>query len=723
MKVKLNQGEQLLVLSLLLLLPATCTFLKYSQGMGWDLPGHIAEADIYRNEILPDVYGYNPYFLFGYPIHLYPPLSRILLALFSYALGTVLAAKLLLAFGVLCSPLALHFMLRKNGYDSFPSACACVLFSAFFATAAQSYEVSIKNAYYLGLFSYYSALPLVFLAIAYFNENRRFSAALSALALLFNTMLGAAAIAFSLALSANSLLSRKWKQELSSGILYALLLLLICAWWIAPFAEETIAKGNAGYHIPFDIGKIRNENLAGLAAAAVAFFLSRNRQKGAFLAVLFFALLAARLILPSAYFGQASWFEYSSGTLGCIAVAMLFFKKDRFFTSLYAGFLLAYFSATLSLVILSGLNNAFLLPIVHAYRVSGFISVLDFAAIGLAAASLLGKRAGIACAALAAILCAAACVSPSNELSFYLHQDEAPYSYNFSGLQTGQGRAIMAGNLDPGMPHTAYDEYFMQTGKPTVRGLFVEQAISSYFASPLSRKISGIDTFDWGLTSAPFFGGISTNYPIWAAKYADLAGVSDAIVSPSAYRKDNYDDITPLSSNFRNASPIKANGGTLLHFKLGDFQLADARPAYPICEKDWKQASLKWFSSIGSFPSSGKIPVGYQSCDSARAFSSGNNPSVQVLKYSAKKISLFVGSKDEVPVFIKQAYSPNWVARGPSGALQVYRATPEFMLVFGKGAIELEYRAPWHYYLLLLLSCLAFAWAVCSGTQHPRRNK
>jgi len=264
----------------------------------------------------------------------------------------------------------------------------------------------------------------------------------------------------------------------------------------------------------------------------------------------------------------------------------------------------------------------------------------------------------------------------------------------------------------------------MQTGKPVVRGLFVEQAISSYFASPLSRKISGIDTFDWGLTSAPFFGGISTNYPIWAEKYADMAGISNVIVSPSAYRKDNYDDVTQLSSNFKNVSSIKASGGSLLHFRLGDFQLADSRPAYPVCEKDWKQSSLKWFSSIGARPSSGKIPVGYQSCDSARGFSNDNDATVQVLHYSAKKISLQVDSADEVPVFIKQAYSPNWVASSSSGKLQVYRATPEFMLVFGKGAIELEYRTPWHYHLLLLFSGLAFAWALYSGkAQHSRRKK
>ena len=54
-------------------------------------------------------------------------------------------------------------------------------------------------------------------------------------------------------------------------------------------------------------------------------------------------------------------------------------------------------------------------------------------------------------------------------------------------------------------------------------------------------------------------------------------------------------------------------------------------------------------------------------------------------------MAFFIESEEDVPVLVKHSYFPNWKAYSGGRALRVYRTSPNLMLVYGRGDVELVY--------------------------------
>lgn len=67
------------------------------------------------------------------------------------------------------------------------------------------------------------------------------------------------------------------------------------------------------------------------------------------------------------------------------------------------------------------------------------------------------------------------------------------------------------------------------------------------------------------------------------------------------------------------------------------------------------------------------------------------NETAQIIDYSPKKVSFYINSTSPVPVFMKISYFPNWRAYINGKETKIYKVSPYFMLVYGKGLIELKY--------------------------------
>lgn len=62
-----------------------------------------------------------------------------------------------------------------------------------------------------------------------------------------------------------------------------------------------------------------------------------------------------------------------------------------------------------------------------------------------------------------------------------------------------------------------------------------------------------------------------------------------------------------------------------------------------------------------------------------------------------------------VPIYVKVSYFPFWHAYNEAGEeLKIYKASPNFMLVYAHGKIVFKYIKPWYYYFTYLLSGLSF---------------
>ena len=79
------------------------------------------------------------------------------------------------------------------------------------------------------------------------------------------------------------------------------------------------------------------------------------------------------------------------------------------------------------------------------------------------------------------------------------------------------------------------------------------------------------------------------------------------------------------------------------------------------------------------------------------------------------KFSIDIPTSSEVPVFVKISYFPYWHAYDRDGKkVNIYKASPNFMLVYAKGQVNFVYQKPWYYYLGYLVSFFAIAAAIAS---------
>ena len=275
-----DKGILLLVISLGILAIPSAVFMLNSRGYGWDTIGHIAEADFYKAELAPGIYGWNSYFLFGYPFHLYPPLSRIVMAFLFGFFGFALASNLALVAFCMLTLVAVFVFLRNYGYKKEISGAVCVMAAVYMSTTALDRDFTVANAFHLGMIGNFMALPLFFFALAYFDRNLRLSALFSAIVVLTNM-----AIAIMLMLSLFALVLLRisrfgLKDAIPRCIYLSAAVFCLSAFWLWPFASYMLLQNaKAVFDVPFSVSNIMRISMIGLASSAAVAYVAFNGKK------------------------------------------------------------------------------------------------------------------------------------------------------------------------------------------------------------------------------------------------------------------------------------------------------------------------------------------------------------------------------------------------------------------------------------------------------------
>jgi hypothetical protein len=74
------------------------------------------------------------------------------------------------------------------------------------------------------------------------------------------------------------------------------------------------------------------------------------------------------------------------------------------------------------------------------------------------------------------------------------------------------------------------------------------------------------------------------------------------------------------------------------------------------------------------------------------------------------KINFTIDSENPVPILIKISYFPKWKAKADGSGIPIYRSSPNLMLIYAKGDIELNYTTQWYEYLGIGLSIISLLW-------------
>ena len=715
----MEKDQLLLLLGVSLILLSSTSYLSNSLLISWDSVGHRADAQVFKDYVFPNLYGWNSFFLFGYPIDSYPPMGRMLLFLSSFAFDMATAAKLITVISVLAVPISFYLMMLNFGYNKDESAASALAVCIFMAISNYSNSASLYSAFFIGAFANFISIPFFFLALAFYERSPKLSAIFCALVILSHLI-----SVFNLFVALFGLLIFGFLQsgfdlrKIARFSLFAILAFALAAFWLLPFIYNLAGQTSRAF-IPMsersdvDIVSGREFFLSGLALCCVFFaFIGSNRKFSLVHIVVVFLLFMAisyaqnRFIHTSYNFSRVDILLYS---LAAISAALLLWKGEWKFPMLYFSLMAAYFIACFAVLLGSLFLSPFMVLLGHINRFESTIFFFCAGMVGLACArfwstvsAFLKKRGISEAAATLALSAALAGFALYSNILPYSHPSEAQQAYIFPDLGA-QGRTIFIVGADKPYSHAADYQYFYRQQKPVLHGLFVEQAPLSHIAfsyiysflmpNRVYEKVS------WGSISIiePAYMKSPNPYS-GAGKLADHLWVTDLVIDKiSTYYLLNK---SQFEREFELAGSFESNNRTFLHYRLGNFSMVQARDAFPVCPSDFGEFSNQWFAlSLDE--------TYYLDCSGAPAHPGSGSASL--LEYKNGYIHLNVSSPSPLPVLVKEAYNSNWKAYQQGGQIPIYQAVPGFMMVFAQGEVVMRYENNLAQVAGIAVSCAAVA--------------
>jgi hypothetical protein len=216
-----------------------------------------------------------------------------------------------------------------------------------------------------------------------------------------------------------------------------------------------------------------------------------------------------------------------------------------------------------------------------------------------------------------------------------------------------------------------------QPGSSWAYGLFIESGGNSAFVKSLARS----------LRPQAYIAEPSVNEP------EDFA--VDARKVPQLLRLFGIRYVLSLDG-----SPTEAIGTWALGAKTQYYHLQD-RGEVPLAEvsvwplravrADWGPSVLAWWKAPGELAA---LPYDARDGEVLAAGGGLQSATVDVGKWSDRRIELTIVGSGVVPVLVKSTYAPGWHATGPDGKLlHVWRAAPDMMLIeSGPGRVVFDYR-------------------------------
>ena len=629
-------------------------FARFNNLLEWDFPGHYAAIWHLKEHLLPWPSGWNSLFYAGYPQGtFYPPLAHYLAALLSYPLGIEGAMKALVCLSILSLPVAFYVFSRRWGLDDFRASICTTWMTALLFLCGEMFGTvnfgsDLKSILNIGLFANALSLPLLFFFVAFCGGDSPLSrwkpaALLLGILILVHPLSALIAGIFWLSLSISRILPNSRAHSWSPIFKTLGVGLLLGALWALPFIARR------GY---------MNPEFVGANWPPALLFLILN---GAILALSHFSRMQLRPLVI-AYILLAN----------CIVIGTMW-RLDLQFTRLtvYLLFLLPIFLLTWlrSRFLVLALGTLAVLVGAYGYHSSGIHpkGVPDFPMPDFGPVH--GRILSVA--------------PPSHLPSHHVHHDLIP----------------------------------LRTGNEAILGLFIESGINGRFMGNLTRILDP-DAHVWGTPTEPVKPELlAGHYGPYVRDRLRLFGIShiytdlrlEDTLDPELAKTKRYINsyAAPGTKNPEEAALLSkrynTRGGFLdfYLYPVGAASLAETLPYLPkSLTSDWKMTNTIWFTQVRGVPifTNRAVP------STARAAQPGEWVEVVERSRNLDRLVLQVHAKQDVPVFVKIGYFPNWTLKINEKAAQIYRASPDFMLFFGRGQAILEYKRSWTEYAGLLIS-------------------
>lgn len=288
---------------------------------------------------------------------------------------------------------------------------------------------------------------------------------------------------------------------------------------------------------------------------------------------------------------------------------------------------------------------------------------------------------------------------------------------------------------------------------PIFEGLFVESSVNGRFIMSLLKSWGeNNENFTWGYKNLNNVIDLKWGSKIFGINYeyniSDNSPVNEKnnlLIMNEIKKSENIKEISSTSTFKENRISFKIDrnilvddsrvinllggGGSAFYYqtfyKVANNYLAEALSVapYPVYQ-NWSENTLKWWETDWlkdeNLETYDKPILIWDKNTSAWNLADQETGLDLNLHLENKRMDFFTvdasSFSSPVPIYIKVSYFPFWHAYNENGEeLSVYKASPNFMLVYGNGEITFKYIKPWYYYFaysisgLTLLGCLIFS--------------
>ncbi|MBM3232792.1 hypothetical protein FJZ18_01345 [Candidatus Pacearchaeota archaeon] len=261
---------------------------------------------------------------------------------------------------------------------------------------------------------------------------------------------------------------------------------------------------------------------------------------------------------------------------------------------------------------------------------------------------------------------------------------EGPNQMNLTPISIPiDGRVFVVASYDEETaPHVLQHMLPLENKFFSVKGLYVESTRTGEYILNLEKEIDQ-KSLTWGAWIYSEYPPNNLSLISEILPYQlNHFNINYAIISDDKARKEwiRIHDVTKYSKYGRTVNYSL--------YKIGDSRLIEIvdRKLREVSPLSWKELNLQWLFSEG-------IKEELLVDEAGPQYEKSQNTSLEITEVSKLQdnIKFNVNSAIEVPVLVKISYFPNWKAYQDGREIKIYRASPDFMLVYAKGIVEFKY--------------------------------
>jgi len=634
----------------------------------FDHSGQYAAVYYLKNFFWPFASGWNSLFLSGFPQGLfYPSFFHWIVALFSFLIPIEMSYKLILSISILLFPVIVFILGSKLFKDIAKAGTVLIVVSIFYYFDIGLNDNLYSDIYY-GMSSHLFSLTLFFLYLyslfILIKDNKfYFSSVILSIIIITHIITSSAAILFSFLLLIIVFKNKKIRFNIFKHYIFAFLL---SSFWIIPFI--------------FNIGYISGGNMTSNEISSITLIIP-------FLLILSIFTLKIK--------GEYN-FLFKTFSIFNIFIITIYLISKLFLINnfpIHFGRLLIY--------------PFLILPFLLVYFLKD--KIINWNKLNLLL---------LFCFCFYLLFLSRIPIGPLN-------------TKILSGLDNivKNGRVIVTGdslNLDDRF-HLTRTKLATEYNLQIVGGLFTESSSNGWFIMSLLKSWDkdSVSNFTWGYNDLSDVINLEWGSRIFGINYeyrindkSPTAEEYDLTIKKSDQKK--YDDINfkigrvRLIDNENIMSFFSVKESPFYYqtfYKINNTGIAEVLNIKTInIKNDWNLNIKKWWTTdwlktddISKY----NKPVLVYNKDTEDWFFPRDNKILSVIE-NKKDNSFIVDAsefKENVPIYIKIGYFPYWKAFNEFGEeLEVYKTSPNFMLVYGSGKIIFKYVEPNYYYLLLIIS-------------------